>query len=128
MKFKSGFISNSSSSSYVVVGWKKDHPHDCIKALAEAHLDKASQQEVADALEEGDLCYATHLIGRGANMDKFDAIYLDGENKYLIGAVIPIPEHDMQELSDTEIEKVISKMLQVLVWDAPKVYSGTIYG
>ena len=128
MKFRSGFISNSSSSSYVVVGWKKEDPNDCIRALAETYLSETLQDTVNTALEEGNLCYATHIIGRNAAMDRFDVIYIEEEHIYLIGAAIRVSECGLQEINDVEIEKVIGNMIQVLSWDMPpKVYAGTTY-
>jgi len=127
MKFRSGFVSNSSSSSFVVVGWKTKDPNGCITALAKAYLNEEAQKKVNDALEEGDPYDAAYIIGRDTDMNKFDVIHLEEEHEYLIGAVIPIPEDNLQEIDNADVEKVIGNMLQVLMWDMPKTYAGTIY-
>lgn len=121
MKTRNGFVSNSSTSSFVLIGWKGIPSADLVRKLFH-HLGKDPIQEDDEDIEDNYYKYIEDL-GWSA-MNESD----DGADLYGIH-LFSIDDYGVDEIDlDTEEISSLNKLSKDLGLPAPKLFGGTRYG
>lgn len=120
MKTRSGFVSNSSTSSFVLIGICLDNVKD-IKALAKAVFDDLEE----DISEDGAREALTDCYG-----GPYECHYNEGEGTHYWGKALADFEYDVVEISFPKLELFISDLTNILekagIKGGPSIFAGTV--
>lgn len=120
MKCRSGFISNSSTSSFVLAGWKGIPSADLIRRIFH-YLGRDPIQEDDEDIEDNFYEYMEDLDWTVMNEGD------DGADLYGI-YLIHIDDYGIEEIDlDTEELSSLNKLAKDLGLPPPKLYGGTRY-
>jgi hypothetical protein len=118
MKIRNGFVSNSSTSSFVLVGVKANKENQ--KKLEEKYPKQKDELDEDDG--DGDFCYHERLD------EEYDIHYLNDEyGTDKIGVLLGYGEDSSFELSQKEVNEAFDKVKGVFGENCePKLFSGVV--
>ena len=121
MKIRNSFVSNSSSSSYMILGWKQEPDHDKMLKFFEKYISECLEEDedpndrdllkeiYLQKLDEGELYIGTNNL---TNMNDIYGIYLPNGS--------PVP-------SEKLIEELLRFAKKVDFKNLPLLYHTTFY-